>query len=80
LSATEPAFSGVEVAAGAGDSVRSALAFFLRADLDSAGAEGFWTVEAAMLKLSITSRLVADKFETKLFGGCLDDFGVARSR
>ena len=41
-------FSGVEPA-GAGDSVRSALERFFRADLESAGAGGFWVAGAAIL-------------------------------
>lgn len=44
----ETDFSGAGEAEGAGDSVRSALAFFFLADLDSTEAGGFWTAGDAI--------------------------------
>jgi hypothetical protein len=47
LGATDTAFS--DAAVGAGDSVRPALTFFFLADLESAGAAGFCTADAAIV-------------------------------
>lgn len=49
-------------AAGAGDSVRSAFAFFFLADLDSAGTGGFWTSEAAMSNFELRCACTRDSY------------------
>jgi hypothetical protein len=49
LAATEAAVSGVTGVAGAGDSVRTAFAFFFLEALDAVWAGGFWTDAEAMM-------------------------------